>query len=213
VRDFATMQESYKQIQSENYQLRDYIISLQSRLIESQGEDAVPPAPAVLVHPSPPLVLVDTSSTSEASGGSGMMHQPNQQAPLPPPPSQQLPVQPQPIQLHQAAVGAPTANMGVGHPSIPTVAPITQPELAAGELSQPASAQKRAHDDTAATDQAFLQCIAQAAGTGGTTNSSFIATNHPTSAPQKATTSPAAKRVKGEKVVELKSEPENVNGS
>lgn len=211
MRDFATMQESYKQIQSENYQLRDYIISLQSRLIESQGEDAVPPAPAVLVHPSPPLVLVDTSSTA----GGGMMHQSPQPVPhSQPPPPQQLPVQPQPIQpLHQAPINAPTANMGIGHPSMSTVIPLPQSVLAAAaELPQPAGAQKRAHDD--ATDQAFLQSIAQAAGTGGS-SSSFIATNPPntTTTPAKATTSPAAKRVKGEKLVELKTEPEHVNGA
>jgi len=59
VRDFSTMQESYKQIQNENYQLRDYIINLQSRLIESQGEDAVPPPPPSLVHPAPPLMTIE----------------------------------------------------------------------------------------------------------------------------------------------------------
>jgi hypothetical protein len=53
------MQESYKQIQNENYQLRDYIINLQSRLIESQGEDAVPPPPPSLVHPAPPLMTIE----------------------------------------------------------------------------------------------------------------------------------------------------------
>jgi|TARA_R110002003_G_scaffold44_18_gene3419 hypothetical protein len=34
----------YKTLQTENYQLRDYIINLQSRLLETQGE--IPPAPA-----------------------------------------------------------------------------------------------------------------------------------------------------------------------
>lgn len=38
------MCELYKNLQTENYQLRDYIINLQSRLLETQGE--VPPAPA-----------------------------------------------------------------------------------------------------------------------------------------------------------------------
>lgn len=51
------MQESYKQIQAENYQLRDYIINLQSRLIESQGEDAVPPPPLPLLNNGPPPML------------------------------------------------------------------------------------------------------------------------------------------------------------
>lgn len=38
------MLELYKTLQTENYQLRDYIINLQSRLLETQGE--IPPAPA-----------------------------------------------------------------------------------------------------------------------------------------------------------------------
>jgi hypothetical protein len=44
VKDYTSLSESYKIIQEENYQLRDYIISLQSRLIESQGEFPQPPS-------------------------------------------------------------------------------------------------------------------------------------------------------------------------
>jgi hypothetical protein len=44
VRDYSIMTESYKRLQAENYQLRDYIISLQSRLIESHGEFPQPPS-------------------------------------------------------------------------------------------------------------------------------------------------------------------------
>src|SRR5271156_587054 len=44
VRDTALLNENFKAVQAENYQLRDYIISLQSRLLESQGE--VPPPPS-----------------------------------------------------------------------------------------------------------------------------------------------------------------------
>jgi len=43
VRDYGLLTENFKSVQAENYQLRDYIISLQSRLLESQGE--VPPPP------------------------------------------------------------------------------------------------------------------------------------------------------------------------
>ena len=43
VRDYGLLTENFKNVQAENYQLRDYIISLQSRLLESQGE--VPPPP------------------------------------------------------------------------------------------------------------------------------------------------------------------------
>ncbi|KAF2199250.1 hypothetical protein GQ43DRAFT_450406 [Delitschia confertaspora ATCC 74209] len=44
VKEFEQLCEMYKTLQTENYQLRDYIINLQSRLLETQGE--VPPAPA-----------------------------------------------------------------------------------------------------------------------------------------------------------------------
>ncbi|KAJ4334742.1 hypothetical protein N0V87_006651 [Didymella glomerata] len=44
VKEFEQLCELYKNLQTENYQLRDYIINLQSRLLETQGE--VPPAPA-----------------------------------------------------------------------------------------------------------------------------------------------------------------------
>lgn len=45
------LEENYKAIQSENYSLREYIIHLQSRLIESQGEYPQPPPNVDLRHP------------------------------------------------------------------------------------------------------------------------------------------------------------------
>jgi hypothetical protein len=45
------LEENYKAIQSENYSLREYIIHLQSRLIESQGDYPQPPANVSLIHP------------------------------------------------------------------------------------------------------------------------------------------------------------------
>ncbi|KAH6616587.1 hypothetical protein C7974DRAFT_47852 [Boeremia exigua] len=56
VKEFQHLCELYKTLQGENYQLRDYIINLQSRLLETQGE--VPPAPAGVdlsnrPHPDP----------------------------------------------------------------------------------------------------------------------------------------------------------------
>ena len=44
VKEFEQLCELYKTLQTENYQLRDYIINLQSRLLETQVE--IPPAPA-----------------------------------------------------------------------------------------------------------------------------------------------------------------------
>lgn len=44
MRDYQVLSENFKTVQAENYQLRDYIINLQSRLLESQHE--VPPPPS-----------------------------------------------------------------------------------------------------------------------------------------------------------------------
>jgi len=52
VREFNNLEESFKSIQTENYSLREYIIHLQSRLIESQGEFPQPPPNVNLSHPS-----------------------------------------------------------------------------------------------------------------------------------------------------------------
>lgn len=55
MKEFEQLCELYKTLQTENYQLRDYIINLQSRLLETQGE--IPPAPAGVdltrQHPEP----------------------------------------------------------------------------------------------------------------------------------------------------------------
>ena len=51
MREFNSLSESFKALQSENYQLRDYIISLQSRLLESQGEYPQPPSNIDIPHP------------------------------------------------------------------------------------------------------------------------------------------------------------------
>ncbi|KAI9891035.1 MAG: hypothetical protein M1814_003386 [Vezdaea aestivalis] len=44
VKDSQAIEENFKQIQAENYQLREYIINLQSRLIESQTDVPEPPS-------------------------------------------------------------------------------------------------------------------------------------------------------------------------
>jgi hypothetical protein len=51
VREFHALEDNYKAIQAENYSLREYIIHLQSRLIESQGEYPQPPPNVNLSHP------------------------------------------------------------------------------------------------------------------------------------------------------------------
>src|SRR5947207_3698036 len=45
------MDDTIKQLTAENNSLRNYIINLQQRLIEQQGEEALPTAPAALHQP------------------------------------------------------------------------------------------------------------------------------------------------------------------
>ncbi|OQO07979.1 hypothetical protein B0A48_06772 [Cryoendolithus antarcticus] len=44
VKDFQSVEQSYRALQHENYQLREYILNLQSRLLENQSD--FPPAPS-----------------------------------------------------------------------------------------------------------------------------------------------------------------------
>ncbi|MCJ1316882.1 hypothetical protein MMC15_002203 [Xylographa vitiligo] len=57
VRDYNLLNENYKAVQAENYQLRDYIINLQSRLIESQGDFPQPPSNINLQEPAARAVV------------------------------------------------------------------------------------------------------------------------------------------------------------
>lgn len=43
VREFNDLENSFKQIQSENYALRDYVLHLQARLLETSGDVPAPP--------------------------------------------------------------------------------------------------------------------------------------------------------------------------
>ncbi|KAI8723671.1 BZIP domain-containing protein [Fusarium sp. LHS14.1] len=53
VRDYMEMEQSFKTMQSENYALREYVIHLQSRLLDVHGEFP-PPPPNVNLQPAPP---------------------------------------------------------------------------------------------------------------------------------------------------------------
>ena len=55
VRDLHALEETFKVVQAENYQLRDYVINLQSRLIESQGDFPQPPSNIDLSQTGIPL--------------------------------------------------------------------------------------------------------------------------------------------------------------
>ncbi|UKZ73726.1 hypothetical protein TrVFT333_001376 [Trichoderma virens FT-333] len=80
VRDLADLEHSYKSMQSENYALREYVIHLQSRLLDTQGEFPPPPPNVNLSQPAagaPPPPSVTEQH-----------HQQHQQHHQPPPPPQ-----------------------------------------------------------------------------------------------------------------------------
>ncbi|KAF7161054.1 hypothetical protein CNMCM5623_006731 [Aspergillus felis] len=91
VKAYENMGEAIKALQAENYQLREYIINLQSRLLDSQGE--VPELPGNIDLSQPrseiPVPPIPNSGTTTSSGA--------------PPPA--APQQPQP-----AHAQAPTSN-------------------------------------------------------------------------------------------------------
>ncbi|KAI9803107.1 MAG: hypothetical protein M1833_001178 [Piccolia ochrophora] len=73
VRDLHTLEENYKAMQAENYQLRDYIINLQSRLIESQGEYPQPPSNIDLPNPRQDLSQQGAAPTASMASAIGRL--------------------------------------------------------------------------------------------------------------------------------------------
>ncbi|KAB8231271.1 putative transcription factor kapC [Aspergillus alliaceus] len=77
VKEFDTMSDAFKGLQAENYQLREYIINLQSRLLESQGEVPELPGNIDLSQPRTDLNIPQpgagpaTASSSAAAPPSG----------------------------------------------------------------------------------------------------------------------------------------------
>ncbi|GAB7346209.1 hypothetical protein MBLNU457_4944t1 [Dothideomycetes sp. NU457] len=54
VKDYRVMEEDFKNLQHENYQLREYILTLQSRILETSGDVPPPPAHINLQNPTQP---------------------------------------------------------------------------------------------------------------------------------------------------------------
>ncbi|PNS17172.1 hypothetical protein CAC42_7226 [Sphaceloma murrayae] len=52
VKDYGVMEEDFKALQHENYQLREYILALQTRILDSANELPPPPPRIHLVHPA-----------------------------------------------------------------------------------------------------------------------------------------------------------------
>lgn len=93
MRDYNLLNENYKAVQAENYQLRDYIINLQSRLIESQGEFPQPPSNIDLPNPR----------------SADPMHQQQQQIPAP-----TAPMGSSSVSHLQASAAQAVADLGAG---------------------------------------------------------------------------------------------------
>ncbi|OHE95204.1 bZIP transcription factor [Colletotrichum orchidophilum] len=71
VRDYMEMEGQYKTMQSENYALREYVIHLQSRLLDLQSEIPQPPPNVNLQQPSLPPPSVPTSGPEVAPSNAG----------------------------------------------------------------------------------------------------------------------------------------------
>ncbi|EGO59156.1 hypothetical protein NEUTE1DRAFT_121024 [Neurospora tetrasperma FGSC 2508] len=93
VRDYSEMEMSFKALQNENFALRDYILHLQNRLIDVQGDYPQPP----------PNISLATPHTQQL-----------QQQQPPPPPSVPHGIAPDPVQAVQQvppATSAPSASL------------------------------------------------------------------------------------------------------
>lgn len=76
------MEQNYRALQNENYQLRDYIVNLQSRLLDQSD---IPPAPPHVTLPSAAhhaSNATDSPSTVEQQLRREMQHQPPPEAPM-----------------------------------------------------------------------------------------------------------------------------------
>ncbi|EGD89235.2 hypothetical protein H112_02847 [Trichophyton rubrum D6] len=84
VKEYEMLLDNYKAIQAENYQLREYIISLQSRLIDSQNEVPELPGNIDLSQPRPEPAIVTSGGQQQGQQGQqgqGQQGQQGQQQP------------------------------------------------------------------------------------------------------------------------------------
>ena len=70
MRDYELMENNYKSSQIENYALREYVVHLQSRLVDVQGDYPQPPPNVNLNQPPPPGLAVSAGSASDATPAS-----------------------------------------------------------------------------------------------------------------------------------------------
>ncbi|KAJ9142840.1 hypothetical protein NKR19_g7057 [Coniochaeta hoffmannii] len=67
VRDYAEMEANFKAMQTENYALRQYVISLQSRLLDAHGEYPQPPPGLSLAPHHPPPAASNNAEPAHAA--------------------------------------------------------------------------------------------------------------------------------------------------
>ncbi|EZF29353.1 hypothetical protein H101_06967, partial [Trichophyton interdigitale H6] len=79
VKEYEMLLDNYKAIQAENYQLREYIISLQSRLIDSQNEVPELPGNIDLSQPRPEPAIVTSGGQQQGQQGQQGQGQQGQQ--------------------------------------------------------------------------------------------------------------------------------------
>ncbi|KAI9167049.1 putative transcription factor kapC [Paramyrothecium foliicola] len=72
VREFLEMEQAYKTLQAEDYALREYVIHLQSRLLDAQGEVPQPPPNVNLSQPPPPVSAPQTNSQEPVPNSAGV---------------------------------------------------------------------------------------------------------------------------------------------
>ncbi|KAL1962473.1 hypothetical protein VTN77DRAFT_9674 [Rasamsonia byssochlamydoides] len=89
VKEYEVLSESYKALQAENYQLREYIISLQSRLIDSQNEVPELPGNIDLSQPRPEPPTAATSGAAASASAPAPTGAAASTAPTPVAPGQQ----------------------------------------------------------------------------------------------------------------------------
>ncbi|KYK59476.1 transmembrane protein [Drechmeria coniospora] len=77
VREYGEMEQTFKLTQSENYVLREYVVHLQSRLLDVQGEYPPPPPNINLAQPQPAAAQPSAGATPEQATS-----QPSAEAPL-----------------------------------------------------------------------------------------------------------------------------------
>lgn len=137
VKDYQSMEHNYKALQNENYQLREYILTLQSKLLENQAE--FPPAPSHANLSTSAAQQYPSRAESSYASEEQPRHEHEQR---PPPPA---PVAAPEAQrhdgiaaLHQAAV-AQEARPQPSPYGLASEYPSRQPETAGGSDSKSGS--------------------------------------------------------------------------